>query len=351
MNIHAIMTAPAGLSPSDKALISLLALNCPPGGTAVEVGTGFGGSSFIMRQARPDLTIHSLDVRVWPGVPERLDPIGIKRFLGDAGAFTAACPDEADLLFIDGDHSFTGVRKDFETLAPRLKPGGAIAFHDHAMFAVRLLCDTLQDTGALVDVCGAHNFLVGKLAPGFRPPDAGDYARTLSRLVHAEIHGGAPPAVTPDPWPQRPYLGDFDDLADTRLVGKGCCGWFIKEFFDLPRELFIDSGQAENPGLRHIVLSSFVSEIITNLHVRKQVPSDHILVFPQYRLTQLFLDDLARGGERLLRIAADAVEAEIIRQALLPLDAPTRLALAGTGLPAAFLRGFWYFRWHTVFGA
>jgi predicted O-methyltransferase YrrM len=35
-----------------------------------------------------------------------------------------------DLLFIDGDHGYDGVRADFENYAPLVKPGGLIAFHD-----------------------------------------------------------------------------------------------------------------------------------------------------------------------------------------------------------------------------
>ena len=35
-----------------------------------------------------------------------------------------------DLLFIDGDHTFEGVRQDFETYGPLVRPGGLIAFHD-----------------------------------------------------------------------------------------------------------------------------------------------------------------------------------------------------------------------------
>jgi len=34
------------------------------------------------------------------------------------------------LLFIDGDHSYDGVRADFENYAPLVRPGGLIAFHD-----------------------------------------------------------------------------------------------------------------------------------------------------------------------------------------------------------------------------
>lgn len=35
-----------------------------------------------------------------------------------------------DFLFIDADHTFEGVKRDFEMYAPLVRPGGIIAFHD-----------------------------------------------------------------------------------------------------------------------------------------------------------------------------------------------------------------------------
>lgn len=35
-----------------------------------------------------------------------------------------------DFLFIDGDHSYEGVKQDFEMYSPFVRPGGIIAFHD-----------------------------------------------------------------------------------------------------------------------------------------------------------------------------------------------------------------------------
>jgi predicted O-methyltransferase YrrM len=35
-----------------------------------------------------------------------------------------------DVLFIDGDHSYEGVRADFEQYAPLVRPGGIVALHD-----------------------------------------------------------------------------------------------------------------------------------------------------------------------------------------------------------------------------
>jgi predicted O-methyltransferase YrrM len=37
---------------------------------------------------------------------------------------------QLDLLFIDGDHTYDGVKRDFEMYSEFVKPGGMIAFHD-----------------------------------------------------------------------------------------------------------------------------------------------------------------------------------------------------------------------------
>lgn len=38
--------------------------------------------------------------------------------------------DKLDFLFIDGDHSYEGVRRDFELYSPLVREGGFVAFHD-----------------------------------------------------------------------------------------------------------------------------------------------------------------------------------------------------------------------------
>ena len=35
-----------------------------------------------------------------------------------------------DFLFLDGDHSYDAVRRDFELYEPLVTPGGLVAFHD-----------------------------------------------------------------------------------------------------------------------------------------------------------------------------------------------------------------------------
>jgi predicted O-methyltransferase YrrM len=35
-----------------------------------------------------------------------------------------------DFLFIDGDHTYEGVKRDFEMYSPLVRPGGLVALHD-----------------------------------------------------------------------------------------------------------------------------------------------------------------------------------------------------------------------------
>jgi predicted O-methyltransferase YrrM len=48
--------------------------------------------------------------------------------------------DKLDFLFIDGDHTYEGVKKDFEMYSPLVRKGGLIAFHDICKHPPQLNC-------------------------------------------------------------------------------------------------------------------------------------------------------------------------------------------------------------------
>lgn len=54
----------------------------------------------------------------------------IKLLNGRSTEFAATFAEDIDLLFIDGDHSYEAVMRDFEDWSKFLKPGGIIALHD-----------------------------------------------------------------------------------------------------------------------------------------------------------------------------------------------------------------------------
>jgi predicted O-methyltransferase YrrM len=116
--------------------------------TIIEIGTLDGGTLWLWCQlATPDALIVSVDL---PADRFRGDWEAIKRLRAYAQAeqslqfirtnshhpdTRAAVAEKlrgraVDLLFIDGDHSYLGVKKDFEMYAPFVRRGGIVLFHD-----------------------------------------------------------------------------------------------------------------------------------------------------------------------------------------------------------------------------
>jgi predicted O-methyltransferase YrrM len=125
--------------------------------TVVEIGRFKGGSTFLMAAAlTPNSRLYSFDwfverrspllksngTRRHPAVgrpdfDQRLRDALERYELGDrvhlivADSRTTPPPAEGcDLVFIDGDHSYQGVRADYDHWAPHVRPGGRLLFHD-----------------------------------------------------------------------------------------------------------------------------------------------------------------------------------------------------------------------------
>ena len=56
------------------------------------------------------------------------EQVSIIRSHSDAAARNWSLP--IDLIFIDGDHSYEGVKRDWELFVPHVKPSGIVIFHD-----------------------------------------------------------------------------------------------------------------------------------------------------------------------------------------------------------------------------
>ena len=52
--------------------------------------------------------------------------------------------DDLDFLFLDGDHTYEGVKQDFQMYSPLVKPKGLIAFHDIAPHPPETGCDVFR---------------------------------------------------------------------------------------------------------------------------------------------------------------------------------------------------------------
>jgi predicted O-methyltransferase YrrM len=134
----------ASLQFDEAALLYRLARNARSGPFA-EIGRFKGGSTFVLASALPDgveLWSYDAHVALRPDMPgKELDAeLGdaLRRFgLADkvhllvADSRTADPPPEPlELLFVDGDHSYEGAKRDYERWSPFVRPGGHLLFHD-----------------------------------------------------------------------------------------------------------------------------------------------------------------------------------------------------------------------------
>ena len=119
----------------------------------LEIGTLRGGTFFLLsRAAHPHATLITLDLPFGGfgiGYPRWKDPLlqacgwptqTIELIRGDSHDVQTFQRVRAilgrdellDLLFIDGDHSYEGVKKDFELYSALVRKGGVIVLHDIA---------------------------------------------------------------------------------------------------------------------------------------------------------------------------------------------------------------------------
>jgi predicted O-methyltransferase YrrM len=118
--------------------------------TLLQIGTATGGTLFLLtRFASPDAVVVTVDLphgplgRGYTGWMEDLynsfarDRQRVELVLGDSHGQAihrrtarALGGRELDFLFIDGDHSYEGVSRDWEMYSPLVRSGGHVAFHD-----------------------------------------------------------------------------------------------------------------------------------------------------------------------------------------------------------------------------
>ena len=102
----------------------------------VEVGSDAGGGLWAWRQVCPRVIgITLADGPFGSGIS--LDPHGCEILHGDSHQWSTyhrlarmLDGDRVDVLFVDGDHTFKGVKADYEMFGPLVRPGGIVAFHD-----------------------------------------------------------------------------------------------------------------------------------------------------------------------------------------------------------------------------
>lgn len=118
--------------------------------TMLEIGSARGGTLFVWCQmADPQATVVSIDLPegAFGGgygadrvpIMHKLKQNGQKLHLLQADSHSLETlrqvegileANRVQFLFLDGDHSYEGVRQDFEMYSPLVAPGGIIGFHD-----------------------------------------------------------------------------------------------------------------------------------------------------------------------------------------------------------------------------
>lgn len=133
-----------------------LAQSLPPNPAVVNVGAGAGTSGLAFMESRPDLFLYTIDIQKddsplgclyaegqvlkAAGFWDRYHQIwGDSKGMGrvwrdvktiESNGLTPSYP-LADLVLIDGDHSYEGCKGDIEAWLPNIKPGGILAIHDY----------------------------------------------------------------------------------------------------------------------------------------------------------------------------------------------------------------------------
>lgn len=171
------LLVPGWLTTADARLLYALAHHGPAHGAIVEIGSAWGKSTIMLAQGSKDRhreKVYAIDPHT--GDPWFLSDGGITRhdslgeFVKNIQLFdltaqvipvVATSNDAAAtldigpirLLFIDGLHTYEGVRSDIERWVPRVVPGGIVVFDDYLNtrdgVGVKRAVDELLASGAV----------------------------------------------------------------------------------------------------------------------------------------------------------------------------------------------------------
>jgi len=153
---------PAQVKSEITSLMDLLFKEKPK--VVMEVGTMNGGTLFLFsRIAADDALLLSVDLpwaRYGYGYPKYKVPLYrsfvkpdqalhlLRANSHDASTFQKVRNllenREIDFLFLDGDHTYEGIRQDFEMYSPLVKRGGIVGFHDIAPHPPETDCDVFR---------------------------------------------------------------------------------------------------------------------------------------------------------------------------------------------------------------
>jgi len=111
-----------------------------PKGVYGEIGfrDGFSAMALCLAARETGGRVYSLDKEECDQGEANLKTVGLDSYhtflRGDSQDGSTLFPEPLDVLYIDGDHTYEGVKRDYEVHRPRVKPGGVIFFHDPAIW-------------------------------------------------------------------------------------------------------------------------------------------------------------------------------------------------------------------------
>ena len=128
-----------------------------------EIGAAGGGTTFLLAHAASgDATIISLDLAYSASRRAAVSSFALEGqkiicLQDDSHSPLAVRAVRAhlarkrlDILFLDGDHSYDGVKADFQLYSPLVRPGGLIIFHDIVPdYKTRYGIETSSDSGGV----------------------------------------------------------------------------------------------------------------------------------------------------------------------------------------------------------
>lgn len=148
----------------------------------VELGTWMGRSAVVLAMGAQRLI--AIDrwapytdwnkQRLAPGISQcrgNLERAGVAHLVrlvqSDTSEAASMYEQDVGLLFIDGDHTHAGVRRDWEAWRDKLIPGAVVAWHDYTLdnpnVGVRELVDELLERGDLRKVRQMDSLMVTML--------------------------------------------------------------------------------------------------------------------------------------------------------------------------------------------
>lgn len=138
------------LYPQEVDLLEWMAKKLPEESVIVNIGAGAGTSALTFVEARPDAIVYTVDIQEksspygsLEGERNAFHDSGLLHLLGHSWFQVHGDSKEigknwlangnplADLVFIDGDHSYAGCMGDIEAWLPVLNTGGYMAVHDY----------------------------------------------------------------------------------------------------------------------------------------------------------------------------------------------------------------------------